>query len=116
MTQDRQAGFGNLFDGVRAGASEEIVELLALPGIRIERIVSSGQSSPPGFWYDQDFDEWVVLLVGAAKVSIDGELFPRQLGPGDHLFVPAHCRHRVDWTDPDDTTIWLAIHIARPAG
>jgi len=104
---------GNLFSAIRSDApDEEIRELLMLPGARIERIVSTGQSSPEGFWYDQDFAEWVVLLVGAARVSVEGEDAPRLLGAGDYLFIPAHTRHRVDWTDPADTTIWLAIHLA----
>lgn len=104
---------GNLFSAIRADApDEEIRELLTLPGTRIERIVSTGQSSPESFWYDQDFAEWVVLLVGAARVSIEGEDAPRLLGAGDYLFIPAHTKHRVDWTDPADATIWLAIHLA----
>ncbi|MCW5713854.1 MAG: cupin domain-containing protein [Bauldia sp.] len=104
---------GNLFSAIRPDApDEEIRELLMLPGVRIERIVSTGQSSPEGFWYDQDFAEWVVLLVGAAQVSIEGEDAPRHLGAGDYLFIPARTKHRVDWTDPSDATIWLAIHLA----
>lgn len=104
---------GNLFSAIRADApDEEIRELLTLPGTRIERIVSTGQSSPESFWYDQDFAEWVVLLVGAARVSIEGEDAPRLLGAGDYLFIPAHTKHRVDWTDPADATVWLAIHLA----
>ncbi|MGV8840384.1 MAG: cupin domain-containing protein [Bauldia sp.] len=104
---------GNLFSAVRANAAEEeIRELLMVPGARIERIVSTGQASPGGFWYDQDFAEWVVLLVGAARVSIEGEDEPRLLGAGDYLFIPARTKHRIDWTDPDDATIWLAVHLA----
>lgn len=104
---------GNLFSAIRADApEEEIRELLMMPGARIERIVSTGQASPDGFWYDQEFDEWVVLLVGAARVSIQGEVPPRLLGAGDYLFIPAHTKHRIDWTDPDDASIWLAIHLA----
>jgi cupin 2 domain-containing protein len=104
---------GNLFSAIRADApDEEIRELLTLPGTRIERIVSTGQSSPESFWYDQDFAEWVLLLVGAARVSIEGEDAPRLLGAGDYLFIPAHTKHRVDWTDPADATVWLAIHLA----
>jgi cupin 2 domain-containing protein len=103
---------GNLFSAIRADApDEEIRELLTLPGTRIERIVSTGQSSPESFWYDQDFAEWVLLLVGAARVSIEGEDAPRLLGAGDYLFIPAHTKHRVDWTDPADATVWLAIHL-----
>lgn len=104
---------GNLFSAIRAHApEEEIRELLMLPGARIERIVSTGQSSPPGFWYDQEFAEWVVLLVGAARVSIEGEDTPRLLGAGDYLFIPAGTKHRIDWTDPEDATIWLAVHLS----
>lgn len=104
---------GNLFSAIRANApEEEIRELMMLPGARIERIVSTGQSSPEGFWYDQAFAEWVVLLVGAARVSVEGEDAPRLLGAGDYLFIPARTKHRVDWTDPDGPTIWLAVHLA----
>ena len=91
---------------------EEVTPLVETGGFRLERIVSTGHASPEGFWYDQDFAEWVVLLVGAARVSVEGEDAPRLLGAGDYLFIPAHTRHRVDWTDPADTTIWLAIHLA----
>lgn len=103
---------GNLFSAIRANAiDEEIRDLLVMPGVRIERIVSTGQVSPAGFWYDQEFAEWVVLLVGAARVAIAGEREPRVLGAGDYLFIPAHTKHRIDWTDPDDATIWLAVHL-----
>ncbi len=87
------------------GAVETFTPILEKTGLRIERIDSHGQASPEGFWYDQDFAEWVLLLVGAARVSIEGEDAPRFLGAGDYLFIPAHTRHRVDWTDPADTTI-----------
>ena len=110
----RAAGLraGNLFAGIAGAArDEDIITLLARPGIRIERIVSTGQSSPEGFWYDQRFDEWVVLLTGAARLAVEGEPAARSLKPGDHLFIPAHCRHRVEWTDPDAVTVWLAIHL-----
>ena len=108
---------GNLFDGV-AGfgrrTDEEIAVLLATPGLRIERIVSTGQASPPGFWYDQERPEWVLLVQGAAALEIQdattGQTAVRDLRPGDYLHIPAHCRHRVAWTDPDRPTIWLAIH------
>jgi cupin 2 domain-containing protein len=76
---------------------------------RVERIVSKGQSSPEGFWYDQAEDELVILLQGQAKLLIEGEKAPRLLSEGDHLLIPAHCRHRVDWTQPCRETVWLAI-------
>ena len=85
--------------------------LLTRPGLRIERIVSSGQVSPD--WYDQDQDEWVLLLEGGAHLLIEGE-GELVLGPGDHLLIGAHVRHRVTWTDPERPTIWLAIHFEGP--
>jgi len=102
---------GNLFAGVPAGAAEEVfTALLERPGLKIERIVSNGQSSPPGFWYDSAQEEWVLLLEGSAAVQIDGEAAPRLLQPGAWLHLPAHCRHRVAWTDAARPTVWLAVH------
>jgi cupin 2 domain-containing protein len=102
---------GNIFANLPARASEEEVSVLAAhAGARIERIVSTGQASPPGFWYDQDWTEWVILLNGAARLRIEGEDAPRILRPGDYLELPAHVRHRVEWTDPDRPTVWLAAH------
>ena len=80
--------------------------------MRVERIVSTGQSSAPGDWYDQQDDEWAVLLSGAAGLRIE-EAEDRRLAPGDWLFLPAHCRHRVAWTQAQPPTVWLAIHIAK---
>ena len=87
----------------------EIAERLAGgDAVRIERIVSHGQASPPGFWYDQDEAEFVVLLAGAARLRFaDGEVV--ELRPGDWADIPAHRRHRVEWTDPDRPTVWLAV-------
>jgi cupin 2 domain-containing protein len=89
---------------------EETAVLAELPGARIERIVSTGQASPPGFWYDQDWTEWFVVLSGSAGVRIEGEEKPRILAPGGYLEVPPRVRHRVDWTDADEPTVWLAVH------
>jgi cupin 2 domain-containing protein len=91
----------------RGGEITEI--LLAAPGMRIERIVSLGQASPPGFWYDQDEAEWVLLLAGAARLRFADENQNRVLGPGDHLHIAPHCRHRIEWTDPTAPTVWLAV-------
>jgi cupin 2 domain-containing protein len=90
--------------------AEEITVLLATSDIRIERIVSTGQASPEGFWYDQQRAEWVVLLQGAAALQFEGEAMPRALQPGDILHIPAHVRHRVAWTHADQPTVWLAVH------
>jgi cupin 2 domain-containing protein len=105
---------GNLFAALDLGATEEqVVGLLTAPGIRIERIVSAGQASPPGFWFDQDWDEFVLLVRGSAGLTIEGETTARSLGPGDYLIIPAHVRHRVEWTSASAPAIWLAVHCAR---
>ena len=92
-----------------AGASEITDALVARPGLRIERIVSFGQASPEGFWYDQAEAEWVLLLAGAARLRFEDETQARALGPGDWVEIAAHRRHRVEWTDPDQPTVWLAV-------
>jgi cupin 2 domain-containing protein len=103
---------GKLFASVPAHLEQEETTILAeLPGARIERIVSTGQASPPGFWYDQDWAEWVVVLTGSAGLSIEGEAEPRTLAPGDWAEIPPRVRHRVEWTDADEPTVWLAVHI-----
>lgn len=94
--------------------AERFDQLLKVGDVRIERIVSTGQSTPAGEWLDQAWDEWVLLVSGAAEILLKEEDAPRPLKPGDYLFIPAHVRHRVTWTTPDQPTIWLAIHIERP--
>lgn len=78
--------------------------------VRIERIVSNGQSTPQGEWYDQKRDEWVLVLAGSADLLFADEQTPRRLVAGDHTLIPAGCRHRVAWTDPARKTVWLAVH------
>ncbi|HMN72721.1 MAG TPA: cupin domain-containing protein [Rhodoblastus sp.] len=103
---------GSLLSDIPARLADERFEtLLARPSVRIERIVSTGQASPPGFWYDQPQDEWVCVIAGAASILIDGEAQPRALKAGDWLEIPAHVRHRVEWTDAARPTVWLALHI-----
>jgi cupin 2 domain-containing protein len=80
------------------------------PGVRVERIVSTGHVTPPGEWLEQDADEWVVLLRGRARLRIDGEAVPHDLKPGHHVVLRAHVRHRVEWTDDLGPTVWLAVH------
>jgi cupin 2 domain-containing protein len=102
---------GNLFAGLPSSATEEqFTDLLTIPGLKIERIVSNGQSSPPGFWYDQAWTEWVLLLSGSAAVEFEGETALRELVPGSYLNIPTGRRHRVAWTSQDGPTVWLAIH------
>ena len=108
---------GNLFadipDVSAAGMGEEaFAEILARPGLKIERIISQGHTSPPGFWYDQAWNEWVVVLKGSAKLRFEDEPVARVLGGGDYVFIPARKRHRVEWTDPQRPTVWLAVHFA----
>ena len=104
---------GNLFANIAAQAPEEEIAVLAeKAGARIERIVSTRQASPPGFWYDQAWTEWVILLAGRAALRFENEPEPRVLGPGDYLEIPAHARHRVEWTDAERLTVWLAVHFA----
>ena len=114
----RPAHTGNLLtDLPDAAAGEVFTELLVRPGCRIERIVSQGQVTPPDMPYQQGHDEWVLLLAGAARVAMAGAEIA--LSPGDTLFIPAGCVHRVTFTDPDRPTVWLAVHLSetdRPAG
>lgn len=103
---------GNLFANVPSAAPAEVLETLLVSGsIRIERIVSTGQATPPGEWYDQPHAEWVVLLRGAAGLRFEDESATRVLGPGDWLHISARRRHRVEWTDSGEPTIWLAVHM-----
>ncbi|MDK9703433.1 MAG: cupin domain-containing protein [Sulfuritalea sp.] len=105
---------GNLLAGlpVAPEAAEQFETLLARPGLHIERIVSSGQASPPEFWYDQADAEWVVLVSGAAVLRFEDEGEARQLRPGDWLHIAPHRRHRVESTAAEAPTVWLAIHFA----
>ena len=99
----------NLFDSLPTRLDEELVtELLEHQHVRIERIVSRGHRSPERGWYNQDEHEWVVLIEGAAIIAFeDGTEI--KLHRGDHLNLPAHQKHRVEWTDPDQATVWLAV-------
>jgi cupin 2 domain-containing protein len=99
----------NLFADLPAALPEELIETLATSAtVRIERIVSLGHASPPGFWYDQDQSEFVVLLRGAARISFEDGVF--EMVPGSFVDIPAHRRHRVEWTNPEQVTVWLAVH------
>jgi cupin 2 domain-containing protein len=99
--------FGLTRDLPAAGAEEAFQPLYTHNGTTIERIVSHGHASPPGFWYDQDHDEWVSLIAGEAILQFEeGE---HRLQPGDSVLIPRHCRHRVAYTRP--ATVWLAVHL-----
>jgi cupin 2 domain-containing protein len=101
-------GRSNLFADLPQHLPQELVQtLLTAAQVRIERIVSHGHASPEGFWYDQEQHEWVVVLKGAARIGFeDGNV---EMKPGDFINIPAHKRHRVEWTTPDDPTIWLGV-------
>jgi cupin 2 domain-containing protein len=102
----------NLLANLPSARAAEMSEiLLSGRGIRFERIVSLGQTSPEGFWYEQNEAEWVMVLTGRARLTIAGEPEDLLLGPGDTAFLPPKCRHRVAWTDPDQPTVWLALLI-----
>ena len=97
----------NLFADIPAAVPEELIQtLLATANLRIERIVSLGHASPEGFWYDQEAHEWVMLLTAAARLTLEGDE-PLELRPGAFANIPAHRRHRVEWTDPQQPTVWL---------
>jgi len=98
-----------LCDLPSAPAGEVVETLIAAGALRIERIVSRGEASPPGFWYDQDEAEFVAVLSGAARLRFADESGDREMRPGDWVAIPAHKRHRVEWTDPTQPTVWLAV-------
>lgn len=101
----------NLFERIPEAQEGEILKTLVQTGFfKLERIISRGHATPPGKWYDQDTEEWVVLLRGSAGLLFEGETEIHAMGPGDYLLIPSHRRHRVEWTDPAEETIWLALH------
>jgi cupin 2 domain-containing protein len=100
----------NLFDKLAIDSPEEVVTILAeSKSTRIETILSHGQASPEGFWYDQLEHEWVVVLKGSARLRFEVDNQHVDLGPGECVLIPAGCRHRVEWTNPAEPTLWLAI-------
>ena len=101
----------HIFSEIPESTKDEIFEtLLKTDHFKLERIVSSGQSTPSGEWYDQDMNEWVILLSGSAGLLFEGEVKEVVMNPGDYIHIPAHKRHRVAWTDKGLQTIWLALH------
>ncbi len=104
----------NLFKNLPNSSEEVFEELLNIDGLRLERIVSTGQSTPEGEWYDQDQAEWVLLLSGEALLRFEDEPEARALKPGDYVLIEPHVRHRVESTGKDQPTIWLALHYGGP--
>lgn len=101
----------NLMTDLPAPAASETFEtLLRTETFKLERIVSTGQATPPGEWFDQDRDEWVLLVSGEAALRFEGASDVTILRPGDHVHIAAHRKHRVEWTAARGETIWLALH------
>jgi len=99
----------NIFCDLPEETPDELAEVLAESGhVRIERIVSHSHASPAGFWFDQDQHEWAIVLKGAARLRFED--YAIEMQPGDFVNIPAHKKHRVEWTTPDEPTIWLAVH------
>ena len=100
----------NLFADLPQHLPDELVTtLLDATNVRIERIISHGHASPEGFWYDQEQHEWVVVLKGAARLRFENDEQPVEMKPGDFVNLPAHTKHQVEWTMPDEPTIWLVV-------
>lgn len=101
----------NLLKNIPRALPEELIEVLCQSGgMWVERIVSRGHHSPEDFWYDQDDNEFVVLIKGRARLHLEGRPDAVSLEPGDYLEIKAHVRHRVEWTPPDEDTVWLAVY------
>ncbi|MDD4267388.1 MAG: cupin domain-containing protein [Pirellulales bacterium] len=99
----------NLFANLPSHLPDELfTTLLETAEVRVERIISHGHASPAGFWYNQDQHEWVVVLKGEARLRFEDRQI--ELRPGDCVNIPARKKHRVEWTAPNEPTIWLAIH------
>jgi cupin 2 domain-containing protein len=98
----------NIFDDLPQHLPKEVVQtLIGAAGVRIERIISHGHASPADFWYDQPQHEWVIVLKGAARLQFeDGKV---EMKVGDFINIPAFKKHRVDWTTPDEPTVWLGV-------
>ena len=102
----------NIFAAIPEQIPEELFAcIFKRDNVYIERIVSKGHITPAGQWYDQAWDEWVILLQGKATLAYEQDQHTVQLTAGDYLLIPAHTRHRVEWTPPGINTVWLAVHL-----
>lgn len=102
----------NIFDNVDCNTSSEVFDILADgSNVKVERIVSpAGYKMPVGQWYDQDTDEFVILLKGSAVILFKEDAVEVSLKPGDFINIPRHKLHSVESTDKKEQTIWLAVH------
>ncbi|OMH39100.1 cupin domain-containing protein [Motiliproteus sp. MSK22-1] len=100
----------NLFENIPEQLPDELISiLLNQAGLRLERIVSKGHSSATDFWYQQEQNEWMLLIQGQARLEFETPSRKLHLNAGDYLNIPANIRHRVDWTSSDPEAIWLCI-------
>ncbi|MEN6374855.1 MAG: cupin domain-containing protein [Smithella sp.] len=100
----------NIFENIPGKLPDELsAEIASGNKFKMERILSRRHHSPEGFWYNQDENEWVILLQGSAGLRFAGREELVVLRPGDYVLIPRHLRHRVEWTDPDQDTVWLAL-------
>lgn len=104
----------NLLSSISATLPQELTEtLVKTKNIRIERIISHGHASPPDFWYDQEENEFVLLVQGAARLQFEPEVV--EMKAGDWIDISAHRKHRVEWTTPEGQTVWLAVFYSNGA-
>jgi cupin 2 domain-containing protein len=102
----------NIFTNIPNQLKDECFDtILKRNNLHIERIISRGHFTPPGQWYDQAWDEWVLLIQGQATLLYEKNTQIIPMTAGDHLLIPAHTRHRVEWNHPETDTIWLAVHL-----
>jgi len=102
----------NLLSDIPARLPEELFEaLFENQHIKIERIVSRGHQTPADTWYDQNWDEWVLVIKGSAGLRIEGRDDIMVLHPGEALLIPSGVKHQVAWTDAKTETVWIAVHI-----
>lgn len=103
----------NIFNDIPSDLPDELIEKIAgdaEKNVNVERIISRGHASPPGFWYDQDRNEFVILLKGKAALQFKGSNRLTEMSPGDYIDIPAHTLHRIEWTSDSEDTLWLAFH------
>jgi len=105
------AARGSLLQDIPVELPEELLETIcSSESVKIERIVSRGHSSPEGFWYDQERNEFVLVIQGSAGLKIENMDGIVVLNPGEYFNIGAHVKHRVEWTDHEGETVWLAVH------
>ena len=111
MSDAMKVASGHFFSQIPDAIDDEVFDtILSSNRCEIQRIISKGHKTPSDYWYDQERNEWVMVLKGAAKLNFKNHNKTIEMIAGDYLLIPAHCKHRVEWTDPEVETIWLAVH------